>query len=49
MSQIEFELKFTVNAQLEFDRLLNDRSKKNVAKAVIKSLRLMVSNLKHPS
>lgn len=44
-----YELKFTEDADLEMMELKNDRSKKAVAKAVIKSLKFMKANLKHPS
>jgi hypothetical protein len=49
MSQINFELKFTEEAENDMLELRNDYSKKVVAKAVIKSLRFMTVDLKHPS
>jgi len=49
MTQIEYELKFTEEASLDMEELKTDHSKKAVAKAVIKSLKFMKSNLKHPS
>ena len=43
------ELKFTEDADLDMQMLRGDHSKKNVTKAVIKSLKFMKKNLKHPS
>jgi len=49
MTQIEYELKFTEKADQDIEELKNNPSKKVAAKAVIKTLKLMRSNLKHPS
>jgi hypothetical protein len=49
MTQIKYELQFTEDADLDITELKNDKSKKNVAKAVIKSLKFMKENVKHPS
>lgn len=49
MTQIEYELLFTEAADLDMDELKSDKSKKAAAKAVIKSLKFMKVNLKHPS
>jgi hypothetical protein len=49
MTQIEYELKFTEDADLDIAELKSDKSKKAAAKAVIKSLKFMKANLKHPS
>lgn len=49
MTQNNFELKFTEDADLDMEELRSDRSKIAVAKAVIKSLRFMKGNVKHPS
>ncbi|MCE5318555.1 MAG: hypothetical protein LLG04_14485 [Parachlamydia sp.] len=49
MPQTDYELKFTEDAYLDMAELLNDNSKRAVAKAVVKSLKFMKVNLKHPS
>ncbi len=49
MNQPEFELRFTEEADKDMEELRRDHSKKAIAKAVIKSLRFMMTNLKHPS
>lgn len=49
MPQTDYELKFTEDADLDMAELLNDNSKRAVAKAVVKSLKFMKVNLKHPS
>lgn len=49
MPPTEYELKFTEEADLDMAELLNDNSKRAVAKAVVKSLKFMKVNLKHPS
>jgi hypothetical protein len=49
MTPDNYELKFTEEADLDMEELKSDNSKRVVSKAVIKSLRFMKSNLKHPS
>jgi hypothetical protein len=49
MTQNDYELKFTEDADLDFEELKNDPSRRAVAKAVIKSLKFIKVNLKHPS
>lgn len=44
-----FEIKFSIDAERSFERLKNDNSKRAIAKAVVKSLKFMKVNLKHPS
>lgn len=44
-----FELIFTEKADLQLDALEKTNNKKNVLKAVRKTLGLMESNLRHPS
>jgi hypothetical protein len=45
----DYALKFTEEADLDMEKLRKDNSKRAVAKAVVKSLKFMKSNLKHPS
>lgn len=45
----EFDLKYIENAEDDLKELVADKSKKGVLKAVVKSLKLMSTNLKHPS
>ncbi len=49
MKNEEFNLRYTKNAEDDLWELIADKSKVAVRKAVIKSLKLMVSNLKYPS
>jgi hypothetical protein len=49
MRQNSFELQFTEEADLDIQELKNDNSKRTVAKAVVKILKFMRENLKHPS
>jgi hypothetical protein len=49
MKNNDFNLRYTENAEDDLNSLINDKSKKAVLKAVIKSLKLMSNNLKHPS
>src|ERR1700722_4349299 len=49
MTNSEFSLRYTENAEDDLNSLINDKSKKSVLKAVGKSLKLMSSNIKHPS
>lgn len=49
MTQNNYELKLTEDAELDMNTLKTDKSKKAIAKAVIKSLKFMKTNLKHPS
>lgn len=49
MTTNNYELKFTEEADLDMEELKSDHSKRAVAKAVVKSLKFMKSNLKHPS
>lgn len=49
MTQNNYELKFTEEADLDIEELKNDNSKRAAAKAVVKSLKFMKANLKHPS
>lgn len=44
-----FNLKYTEAAQLHLQELKNDSSKKRILKDVIKALRLMQTDLRHPS
>lgn len=44
-----FILEFTKEALADLDALNNDPSKKRILKDVVKTLRLMESNLRHPS
>lgn len=45
----EFHVNLSESAREQVNKLVRDPSKKAVAKAVIKSLDLMRTNLKHPS
>jgi hypothetical protein len=45
----EFHIELSENAREQITKLVEDPSKKAVAKAVIKSLGLMRTNIKHPS
>lgn len=45
----EFDIEFSELAEEQLLILINDPSKKVVAKSVIKSLKYMRSNLRHPS
>ena len=49
MQSNEFDLKYMPNAEDDLKELIADKSKKVAMKAVVKSLKLMASNLKHPS
>ena len=49
MQSDEFDLKYMPNAEDDLKELIADNSKKVAMKAVIKSLKFMASNLKHPS
>lgn len=49
MTPISYELQLTEDANLDIIELKKDNSKRAVAKAVIKSLKFMKVNLKHPS
>lgn len=49
MTQNNYELRFTEEADQDLEALKSNKSKRAVAKAVIKSLRFMRENLKHPS
>ena len=49
MTKSDYELKFTEDADLDMAELKSDNSKRAVAKAVVKSLKFMKVNLKHPS
>ena len=49
MSKMMFELIFTEKAGLQLDVIENAKDKKNVLKAVRKTLGLMEVNLRHPS
>jgi hypothetical protein len=49
MSTSEFKLKYTENSEEDLNGLIADKSKKVILKAVVKSLKLMGTNLKHPS
>lgn len=49
MQSDKFELKYMENAEDDLKALIADKNKKSVLKAVVKSLKLMSSNLKHPS
>lgn len=44
-----FDLRYTQNGEDDLNKLINDKAKKAVLKGVVKSLKLMRSNLKHPS
>lgn len=45
----EFDLRYVENAEDDLKELVANKSKKGVLKAVVKSLKLMSTNLKHPS
>ena len=49
MNSIEFSLEYTENAEDDLKLLAADNGKKTVKKAVVKSLKLMSTNLNHPS
>ena len=49
MTQINYALKFTEEADFDMEELRNDHSKRNAAKAVVKSLKFMRVDLRHPS
>ena len=49
MRNDEFDLKYTENAEDDLKELIVDKSNKVALKAVVKSLKLMSNNLKHPS
>lgn len=49
MNSIEFSLAYTENAEDDLKLLAADKGKNVVKKAVVKSLKLMSANLKHPS
>lgn len=49
MTLNNFDIKFTEEADLDMADLISDYSKRGVAKAVVKSLKFMKTNLKHPS
>ena len=49
MSNIEFILAYTENAEKDLKLLVAEKGKEAVKKAIVKSLKLMSSNLKHPS
>lgn len=49
MQSDEFELRFTKNAEIDLKVLAANKGKKAAQKAVVKTLKLMRSNLKHPS
>lgn len=49
MTSENFNLKYTENAEDDLNALIADKSKKGILKAVVKSLKLMEANLKHPS
>lgn len=49
MSSVEFSLAYTENAEDDLRVLAADKGKKAVKKSVVKSLKLMRVNLKHPS
>ncbi len=49
MQNSAFDFKYTPNAEDDLKELIANKSKKVAMKAVVKSLRLMASNLKHPS
>lgn len=44
-----FELRYTLHAENDLKKLIQDKGKSVALKAVVKSLKLMNSNLKHPS
>lgn len=46
---LNFEIILDPLAKIQFDNLIRDSSSKTSSKAVIKTLRLMQENLKHPS
>lgn len=46
---MQFELNYTETAYEQLKELKNDLSKKRILKDVLKALRLMESNLRHPS
>jgi len=49
MQSDEFDLKYTPNAEHDLTELISAKDKKSAMQAVVKSLKLMASNLKHPS
>lgn len=49
MTNDEFKLRYTENGEDDLNALITDKSKKGILKAVVKSLKLMGANLKHPS
>lgn len=49
MTSNEFDLEYTENAENDLKELTADKQKIASAKAVVKSLKLMSKNLKHPS
>ncbi len=49
MNENYYELQLTEEADLDMDELKTDNSKRIVAKAVIKALKFMKVNLRHPS
>jgi mRNA-degrading endonuclease RelE of RelBE toxin-antitoxin system len=49
MIQNKYNIKFTKEADLDMQELMNDNSKKIAAKAVFKSLKFMNDNLRHHS
>lgn len=49
MTSNEFHINFTEHSLEQLTTLKNDPSKKAAAKAVVKSIGLMLHNLKHPS
>ncbi len=49
MSTMKFELKFSVEADLQLEELEQSPDKKAVCKALHKALGYMETNLKHPS
>ncbi len=44
-----FEIRLSRDAEISFEKLKNDNSKRAIAKAVVKSLKFMKVNLKHQS
>jgi hypothetical protein len=44
----EFNLKYTENAEEDLKELISDKGRKIALKAIVKSLKLMSTNLKHP-
>lgn len=49
MQKMKFELLYTDKANEQLDRLESTLNKKSVLKAVLKTLGLMETNLRHPS